>query len=425
MTLEDLAKETINDLNKQYLSDDRTWILGFSGGKDSTLLLQITYKMLLQSQKSKPVFVISSDTLVEPPIISGYLDETLFVLEEGAKRDCLPLSIVRVQPKIDDTFFVNLIGRGYPSPNRWFRWCTDRLKIDPATNFIHNKINELGEVIILLGNRRSESANRAQSIDAHKIPGTSLSVHTTLPRAYVYAPIMNWTNDQVWDYLLLNNRPWGGDNNELLQLYKGANGGECPLVIDRSTPSCGNSRFGCWVCTVVQNDKSMQGFIDSGYKEFVPLLSVRNWLREIRNDKSKRKQQRRDGKAGLGPFTFNTREEILYRVLKASKISGLTLIQNRELQIIDDIWLEEFGIIGNVQKIVDSIFGCYLSNVDNELTLLNRLCKNFGVEQEIIHQLIGMEKNLIRFKRRHGLINKIDTILTKAIAAKEVCDASE
>ncbi|MCB1193045.1 MAG: hypothetical protein H7A23_12965 [Leptospiraceae bacterium] len=32
---------------------------------------------------------------------------------------------------------------------------------------------------------------------------------------------------------------------------------ECPLVIDDTTPSCGNSRLGCWTCTVIDQDKSM------------------------------------------------------------------------------------------------------------------------------------------------------------------------
>src|SRR5262249_35821584 len=156
-------------------------------------------------------------------------------------------------PKLEDTFWVNLIGRGYPAPGTMFRWCTERLKINPTTRFITERISEAGEVVILLGTRSAESANRAKSIKRHKMEGRRLRKHI-LPSAYVFAPISDIATDDVWQYLTSVPAPWGGRHHQLLTLYKNANGGDCPLVIDTSTPSCGNSRFGCWVCTVVKKD---------------------------------------------------------------------------------------------------------------------------------------------------------------------------
>ena len=60
--------------------------------------------------------------------------EELETLQAAAERDHLPVTTHLVFPKLNDTFWVNLIGRGYPSPNTQFRWCTDRLKIHPVSD---------------------------------------------------------------------------------------------------------------------------------------------------------------------------------------------------------------------------------------------------------------------------------------------------
>lgn len=77
----------------------------------------------------------------------------------------------------------------------------------------------------------------------------------------------------------------------------GGEGGECPFTVtnDSETPSCGNSRFGCWICTVVKEDKSLTGFIESGETELQPLLDFRSWLLSIRDKHEYRQQYRRDG----------------------------------------------------------------------------------------------------------------------------------
>jgi 3'-phosphoadenosine 5'-phosphosulfate sulfotransferase (PAPS reductase)/FAD synthetase len=36
-------------------------------------------------------------------------------------------------------------GRGYPSPSTQFRWCTDRLKIHPVSNFIKSVADRVRE----------------------------------------------------------------------------------------------------------------------------------------------------------------------------------------------------------------------------------------------------------------------------------------
>lgn len=244
-----ILNQVMHDIQQAYLSDHRPWVIGYSGGKDSTALLQLSYyaiERIPAEQRTKQVYVLASDTRVEAPRISQRLNRELKSIQASADGDGLPFSVHMVYPKLNDTFWVNLIGRGYPSPTSRFRWCTDRLKIKPVSDFIEKVISQSGHVLIVLGGRKSESATRAQTMQRHQIEGNRFRPHADLVHAWVYTPIEDLTTNEVWTYLLNVPNPWNGHNRELVGLYKQASGGECPLVIDRSTSSCGQSRFGCW-----------------------------------------------------------------------------------------------------------------------------------------------------------------------------------
>src|SRR5262245_37240023 len=200
-----LGKEQLeqrqHEIRRLYLDDKRPWVIGYSGGKDSTTALQIIWSaisILPQHQLHKPVYILSSDTLVETPKIVEYIDVSLQRMNDSARRDHLPFYARKVKPELDDSFWVNLIGRGYPAPSKQFRWCTERLKIDPANKFILDKVAEYGEVVVILGVRRDESSTRAQVMSLHRIKGSLLSRHSTLPNAYVYTPIEDFSTSDVW-----------------------------------------------------------------------------------------------------------------------------------------------------------------------------------------------------------------------------------
>lgn len=299
--LADEAKEVIKEV---YLNDERPWVIGFSGGKDSTTVLQLVVNSLLEMQKdnislNKKVYVISSDTMVETPLIISRIGESLKQVEDFARSTGLPIFTELVKPEIDNTFWVNLIGKGYPAPNQSFRWCTDRMKIEPTNKFIKDKVSSYGEVVVLLGVREGESNSRDRVIKSHNIEGKHIMKHTTLANAFTFAPIKKFTVDDVWNYLLNNPCPWEFDNKELFKLYSDSNANECPLIIDEETKektgSCGNSRFGCWVCTVVNEDKALSGFVQNGEEWLRPLLGYRNWLRAHRDDRSMRMKVRANG----------------------------------------------------------------------------------------------------------------------------------
>jgi DNA sulfur modification protein DndC len=343
------------EMREEYLAGHTfPWIVGYSGGKDSTLLVQLVFEMLLElapGDRSRPVHVLCNDTLVESPILMSYVDTQLSRLKEAAENLHLPVTVVKTTPELDHTFWVNLIGRGYPAPTRTFRWCTDRMKIQPTSAYIRRQVSVAGEVILLLGVRRAESAARSKSVSRHaNVAGTRLNPHDDLIGCMVYRPIMELTTDEVWMLLYQRRPPWGGSHRELVTLYRNARGGECPLVIDKSqAPSCGtsSSRFGCWTCTVVDKDRSMEGMIDAGFDHLEPLLDFRDWLAKIRNERSKRMLERRDGRIVLmgdgettvaGPFTLETREEILARLLRIQEEVGVRLIHADEITRIKALW---------------------------------------------------------------------------------------
>ncbi|HRK28958.1 MAG TPA: DNA phosphorothioation system sulfurtransferase DndC [Chitinophagales bacterium] len=428
MDIVDKIKHITIEIQQQYLQDDTPWIVGYSGGKDSTAVLQLLMYALMKLPKEKlqkPIHVLTNDTLVENPNVVGYVDSQLALIERAGKSQLFSHSpdnfrVVKVVPKIQDRFWINLIGKGYPSPTRNFRWCTDRLKISPTNDYILQQVSQHGKAIIVLGTRKAESTNRAKSMeryDLQDITGAKLRKHT-LPNAWVYAPISELDNKEVWQYLQSVPSFWQGDNRKLVVLYKNAsdNSAECPLVIDTSTPSCGTSRFGCWVCTVVNRDKSMENLIDNGEEWMEPLLDLRNILAEYREDATKRVEKSRIYADRLGPFTFKIRAELLEKLLKAENATQLDLITKSELAAIQLQWNYD----GNFEYSVADIYfkvknkrimldeKTLQQKEQEEFELLKIAAEKHGVNADHIRQLMIVESEFsVSLGRRHNIHNNL------------------
>lgn len=444
-------KELIKEIQDTYLADTRPWIIGFSGGKDSTSILSLIYSamvLLKRDKLTKHVYVVSSDTLVETPVVAGMIDGVLHTINKQAALDNLPMSAHKVTPKMNQTFWVNLLGRGYPAPTQSFRWCTERMKIDPVSEFITDKAAKFGEVVVVLGSRTQESASRAQVIKKHKRGGI-LSEHSSLPNAFTYMPIVEWSADEVWQYLMSAECPWEGSNQQLFDLYKGSNQGECPLVIDKSTPSCGNSRFGCWTCTVVTEDKALHGLIESGATWMKPLLDFRNKLYSTTKPEMKttyRNHKRRTGKVSYmrgeinddtsqdvkhvpGPYWLKYRKEWLRELLGIQKSLNdaghdIELIQNDELHAIRQEWLRdpnEPDWADSLPRIYNDIYDDNIEWVENDAgaftepdaILLKELGQKYGAPAELVMKLIEVELSVSGLGKRKGVQNKIETVLTR------------
>lgn len=354
-------EDIIKEIMIVYKHDNRPWLIGYSGGKDSTLLTCLVYEAMKRLKDAgdtlnKTVHIITSDTMVENPIVKRYMHSSSESINSAAKRDGLNIKASVIYPKPEQTFWSRVIGLGYPTPEPpGFRWCTDRLKIAPMNDFVNKRIQESGEIIILLGVRKGESLSRLKTITAREIEGKLLNMHNDIPNAYVYNPITEIPNALVWEFLLKGDckSPWGSDMKYLFSLYQGENLGEEQSVlgeVDRDKiPITGNSRFGCWCCTMVKEDKSLQNFINKGATELIPLREFRNELLEMRENSQLRDSKRRngsvykkaDGTFGKGPFTLEGRRLILEKLLELESRTGMELITEIELKAIDKMWDEE------------------------------------------------------------------------------------
>ena len=414
-------------LIEQYLADDRAWVVAYSGGKDSTLVLHLVVEALLElgEKAVKPVYIISSDTRVEAPQVVGYIERVLSSINHFARQESLAIRSEIVRPNIEQGFWAKMIGLGYPPPTRWFRWCTSNMKIKPSRSKIGEICEMHGSVILMLGSRLKESQNRAKMMASRERNIRGLNPHHEIPNAFVLTPIADWSDDDVWEYLFDSNPPpWGYPHDEMLTLYRQANGGECPVVIDLNTPSCGGSRFGCWTCTVVKFDKSMEGFVQAGAAWLQPLNDFRNWLKEIRELKSWRQVTRRSGEPGLGPFNPKARQQILQRLLQVEKKVGIELISDDDIVYIQSIWSKEFDLsnqraIKLASQYDRDIAGGYSLKVKNKYSeLIETVASRHDVSTEVIETLINLEadfRNLHIYGARSNLRARINEIINKAL----------
>jgi len=328
-------------LRQLYLDDNRPWLVGFSGGKDSTMLASLVFDAVLSlppAERTKPISVVCTDTRVEIPAIADMVEGALDRMRKCSQQHNLNIDANLLKPTIEESFWVNIIGRGYPPPNRVFRWCTQRMKIDPVSVFVQQRLGHWGEAILHLGARRAESSTRAQTM-AGRETRNGLRRHPDLPRVWVSNPIEFLTTEDVWAYLLQKPNPWGGDNRPLYKLYASASNGECPIQIDTSTPSCGNSRFGCWTCTVVDRDKASEGLRASGDERMEKLIEFRETLLFYRDPANgKRDNRRMNGNDGPGPLLISARRELLKQLLALQEEVGLQLISPEELLLIQQMW---------------------------------------------------------------------------------------
>jgi DNA sulfur modification protein DndC len=428
----------IDEILDQYMYADlsnRPWIIGFSGGKDSTVLLTLVWLALRKIKESiitpfqlrRPVYVVCNDTMVENPIISTYVDEVLAQIEIKAREEDMPIFVRKTVPRLEDSFWVNVIGKGYPVPNTAFRWCTEKMKIKPTARFITEQVDECGEAIILIGTRKAESATRARSIKKHEIHGQRLTRHTLLRNTFVYAPIKELMLEEVWYIINAIPCPWGSDNKVLFNIYLDASADdyECPTVVtDKSHGSCGQSRFGCWVCTVVKDDKSMRSLIKNGREWMQPLYDFRIELDAERNVIENRMPFRRDGRPAvneMGPYVFSYRAKLLRRLLQVQyefqqRDPKIKLISDQELIAIQVNWYRDFNFGYSVSEIYDTIYKTSLTMDENnknklEADLMREVCKDNPEEGELIEQLLLLQKSKSLMKRRHGLPSDIETRL--------------
>lgn len=443
-------KALTTEIQELYCLDAIPWIIGVSWGKDSSTVLQLVWNAIATlppDKRTKTIHVITTDTQVENPVVSEWVRQSMKELKLAAQQQGMPIEPHLLKPVVADTFWVNLIGKGYPAPRNQFRWCTPRLKINPANQFIREIVRANGETILVLGTRKAESTKRAATMKKHQAGRVRerLSPNASLPNSLIYTPIEDWSNNDVWIYLNQWDNPWGSSNKELFSLYRGATAdNECPLVVDTSTPSCGDSRFGCWVCTLVNQDKSMQAMIQNDEeKEWMqPLLDIRNEL-DIKDDRERRDFRRiwgevqlfernKDGNISVepipGPYTKKWREHWLRRLLEAEvrirrtapeHMRNITLISIEEMSEIRRIWLEEKHEFDDslpriYQEVTGEEFKDPRPGADlnllgrDEWAVLEEICAGDAMHLELMAKLLDTEYQFRKKSKRVGIYDSLE-----------------
>jgi DNA sulfur modification protein DndC len=317
-------KQSIRNL---YLEDSRPWLVGFSGGKDSTMVASMIFDAVLsipESERTKPISVLCTDTRVEIPAIVETIEATLdrmgkFSRQQGLNIDVNPVRfeelshgvnllkppavVVRNDPPNaigESNRIPNAIERLHLDTENWKlktdRWCTQRMKIDPVNVFVKRRLGHWGEAVLHLGARRAESATRAQTM-AGMAKRNGLRRHPDLPRVWVSNPIEYLSTEEVWAYLLQTRNPWGGDNRALYRLYSNASGGERFV-----STSCCSGRVCCPGETLV-------------------------YYRDPAN--GKRDTRRMNGNEGNGPLLITARRELLKKLWSLAGRSWLAIDRTR------------------------------------------------------------------------------------------------
>jgi DNA sulfur modification protein DndC len=304
-------------LRSLYLEDPRPWLVGFSGGKDSTMLASLIVEVVAgipEDQRTKPVAILSTDTRVEIPAI------------------------------------VEMVG------------------------------------------------------------GNSIELLTT---------------EEVWAYLLQKPNPWGGDNRPLYKLYASASNGECPIQIDTSTPSCGNSRFGCWTCTVVDRDKASEGLLASGDERMEKLIEFRETLLEFRDPANGWRDKRRmNGNDGPGPLTIEARRELLKRLLALQEETHVEVISPEELLLIQQMWKaardpdDGRGVARIVNKQRGIIMSANLRELNRLRELEEEVAREKAIDPDTLRRMVAKVEEYSESHRAHGLPDALLNILKDDLEAQ-------
>lgn len=461
-----ITKDTINGLKDTirnlYLCDDIPWVIGYSGGKDSTATLQLVWLALSELPKEelkKEVHIINTDTMVESPVMSKWVHKSLKTMDDAAAEQGLPFVTHRLTPAMDNTFWVNFIGRGYPFPRKKLRWCTDRLKIQPVNTFVKEKIAEHGEIIMVIGTRKAESARRAKTMAYYekKRVRELLSPNQAMVNELVFSPLEDWNDNDVWVFLMQYKNPWGYSNKDLLTLYRGATAdNECPMMVEKGLPSCGKSRFGCWVCTMVEKDKSMEAMISNDEEKawMSALLEFRNKFGDEEHDRERRSFRKMGGylqgsykQLHHGPYKKEIREEWLKELLEIQKdinengpkeFHDLELITIPELRNIRRIWvIEKHEFADTLPGIYEEVMGKEFDDPEwiapeafksEEWNILKDVVKDLYPDEELAfemaYSLIDIENHSSSLNQRKGVVDSLETCIQKTFYKNEE-DATE
>lgn len=297
-------------------------LVSFSGGKDSTVVLQHVLRAVGGSNKK--LYIVTADTLVEIPYFQDYVDRVRDRIRDFVTKKGMNAEVVTVKPKIERSFWVSVLGKGYPAAHMGFRWCTGGLKIDPITRFTR-AVTKDREFTVFVGVRSAESALRAKIYKQKDY------------KPHHYAPILDWSAHDVWEHLMTEPCPWGGSHSELIDVYRYSSD-EC--VYGEAQGVCiGNARYGCWPCPLqTVSQLNMIGLHTGDQERYRLLRDYKRLLVSAANESAFRSRIRRNGTEGTGPFLVEVRQGLFAKLKDVEAATGWGLITKEEEARIREHW---------------------------------------------------------------------------------------
>lgn len=323
---EEILQSAINDgLNH--------FIIAFSGGKDSSLMTTVVVEGIRRGTlKNVTVDIVYSDTLMELPPFAENAFALLEFISKISLRENLPIKVHKAVAPIEHRFWFLVLGKGYPPPHNHFRWCTERLKIWPNQKLISSFKNRTS--VMLTGvrwdesnvrNGRMKAAMCSTKNDSECGQGVWLNSNSSIGIPNL-APIAHWRTCKIWDFLLFADMEWGWPFKSLNKLY-GENG---------------STRFGCWMCTLVKEDKALRSVVQhKEWEKFGALESIRQRIL-VEGRKPENRLLQPNGNAGRTNLEF--RQNMLDNLLKLQNDLGVDLITPHEVDAIMAYWETEIFV---------------------------------------------------------------------------------
>lgn len=310
----DYARRLLDDL---YFKNDYPWSVAYSGGKDSTLILQLVCEVSEKYGFKKPLFVVYNDTGVDCGDKETRIDYVFGLLRR--------IGIVANKIYPENGLFCWIVGCGYPIPQHNFRYCTKYLKVYPSEIYYRSLSRQFGGVMIIEGVRKEESTNRRRYLTRQRAPLNTFA-QSIKYQLFEFRPIADVLTAELWDYLNgIKTFYWGETIDELRLLY---------------TDNAVTQRDGCWCCTVA-NEKSFNDKATTQAQN-----AVRQYLRVCHHDISMRnlaatpKQQYylETKKLACGRFTLDARKKIFAFIENQEKQNGEILIPKKDKETIFRCW---------------------------------------------------------------------------------------
>ena len=243
------------------------WFVTYSGGKDSTVVLDIAYRF---SQDKRVEFaVLHNEELLKPP---PHFEWVYYVLSEVARRGARVLVTI---PR--DDYLTVIFEKRYSPPGPAFMWCTARMKERPTARLA--EMLSWRRYALLTGVRMAESLRRAAYIRARcgvgDACGDAYFIQKMTDNVLHLAPIVDWSDWEVAAYLRSRRQPWSGEDYSFL--------------LERVYCGQASIRTGCALCTVVKRDTMLEMYAQCHNDErYLKAAKIKEELRAIGFDWSMR-----------------------------------------------------------------------------------------------------------------------------------------